>query len=369
LTGNRPKYEFDPDYAVTPGRILDNILESKGMSKAEFAARSGLSPKHVSQILHGKASVTPQTSIQFERVLGISADTWDNLERNYQRRLIRLAERQAFAEQESWLKTFPLKSLMDRGILKRDGQTADMIEELLAFLGVASIKAYQSQLQGITASFRRSEAYHSDPNTVAVWLRLCELSAAGIATEPYERSRFSEALQSIRSLTRKRLEVFLPLMKSKCREAGVALVIIEEIPGTRLSGATRWLTKDKALIMLSLRHKADDHFWFSFFHEAAHILLHQKSRLFLDNLETPPQANQDEQEANKFAQDILIPRGAYKAFVERNWFSKQNINDFARRVDIAPGVVVGRLQHEKRIDHSWCNMLKRRFEFQEDTGL
>jgi Zn-dependent peptidase ImmA (M78 family) len=122
-----------------------------------------------------------------------------------------------------------------------------------------------------------------------------------------------------------------------------------------------WLSKDKALLMLSLRHKSDDHFWFSFFHEAAHILLHGKKMLFADevnSVDTP-----EEHEANRFAANLLIPARDFQRFTEKgDCKSKKAILAFAKRLGIAPGIVVGRMQHEEIIPFSWHADLKRKFE-------
>jgi HTH-type transcriptional regulator / antitoxin HigA len=363
---NQAKHKFDPDYAVHPGRILDGILEARGMSKKDFAERSGLSTKQISLILHGKAPITPQTSIQFERVLGMSADTWDNLERNYQKRLARLAERKTFAQQLTWLERFPLKALAKIGIIRQATPEPETVENLLNFFGVGSIPAYEKRLGELIVNFRRSEAFGSNPDSVAVWLRLCELSVEGTTTEPYDKGRFIEALKSIRALTAWEPGDFVPEVQLLCHQSGVALAIVGELPGTRLSGATRWLTKDRALIMLSLRHKSDDHFWFSFFHEAAHILLHQKTRVFLDELDPESEPSLQEDEANKYAQDALIPSRVYKVFVGKGRFDEETISALARQIGISQGIVVGRLQHDKRIPPSWHNGLKRRFELKEN---
>ena len=90
--------------------------------------------------------------------------------------------------------------------------------------------------------------------------------------------------------------------------------------GARASGASRWVSPSKAIIQLSLRYRWEDHFWFSFFHEGAHVYLHGKRQAFIDL----PTAREDggvadgelEAEANRFAADILIPR--VKPFGSRN---------------------------------------------------
>jgi hypothetical protein len=152
-------------------------------------------------------------------------------------------------------------------------------------------------------------------------------------------------------------------MKELCRKSGIALVLIPELPKTRLSGATRWLGPDKALIMLSLRYKRDDHFWFTFFHEAGHIILHGKTSVFID--EEDMGTNEAEEAANRFAANKLIPESKYKTFVAKRQFYKGDIVAFAQSIDICPGIIVGRLQRDGHIQHKWHNDLTRKFRLKE----
>jgi HTH-type transcriptional regulator/antitoxin HigA len=149
-------------------------------------------------------------------------------------------------------------------------------------------------------------------------------------------------------------------MVEKCAKSGIAVVFVKEFPGTGISGATYWLSKDKAILMLSLRYKWDDHFWFTFYHEAGHILLHGKNQLIVDSdlIEDNPREN----EANKFAADCFIPPKEYQAFIMQNpRINEASICKFAKRLGIAPGIIVGRLQKDSRLEYNWCNNLKRRF--------
>ncbi len=143
-----------------------------------------------------------------------------------------------------------------------------------------------------------------------------------------------------------------------CASVGVALVFTPELPKTHLSGIARWLSKDKALIQLSLRHKKNDHMWFSFFHEAGHILLHGKKKMFIDEGKGGGDHAEVEAEANRFASDHLIPARDYATFAAENDLSAAGIKRFARRLGIAPGIVVGRLQHERLIPHWKHNELR-----------
>jgi len=119
------------------------------------------------------------------------------------------------------------------------------------------------------------------------------------------------------------------------------------------------MTPDKALIILSLRHTSDDHFWFTFFHEAGHILLHSKKQVFID--EAKQSLDAEEEEANQFADNQLTPKSQLKKFLQRGVFTAAAIKDFANQVDVSPGIVVGKLQHEGFIEIKNHNKLKRKF--------
>ncbi|TET44829.1 addiction module antidote protein, HigA family [candidate division TA06 bacterium] len=360
--------QFDPDYAVHPGEILEETLEARGMKKTSFAVRCGLSAKTVSQIISGKAPVTPETAIQFERVLGVSAAVWSNLNTFYDLHMARVSARKRLEKQVRWAKSFPLTELVRRGIIEKPTNAVDAVEKLLNFLGVGSVDAWQERQQQLveaSVAYRHSPSFESAPESVAVWLRVGIIRAARIDARPYSKAKFKSALEEIRTVTSQPAKVFGPKMKELCRQAGVALVFVSEFPGTHLSGATCWLNKDKALILLSLRHKRDDHLWFSFYHEAAHVLLHGKKKVFLD--ETKRMQGGMESKADSFAANALIPERDYLAFVSQERFSKNSIMIFAKRIGIAPGIVVGRLQHDGKIPHWWHNDLKRGLRLVETT--
>ncbi len=153
-------------------------------------------------------------------------------------------------------------------------------------------------------------------------------------------------------------EVFQPRLVGRCAAAGVAVAFVPELPNTGVSGATRRPGKDKALIQLSLRYKTDDHLWFTFFHEAGHILKHGKA-VFLE-ASSNGLNDEREAEADAFAVGFLIPRAKFQAFAAQPRPTEAAIRKFAQNVGVAPGIVVGRLQHDGSLPYrSGCNRLKR----------
>lgn len=358
---------YRPDHAAPPGHLLEEYLEARAFSQAEFARRCGRSPKLISEIVAGKAPIEPRTAIEFEKILGLDAGIWLGMEGDYRLHLAREAEASAREAEAAWAKAFPARELVKRGYLTKAESPADTVGGLLAFFNVASVQAWNARHLTEQASYRHSPSFKSKPEALATWLRLGELEAEKQECSDYQRKDFLTALQEIRSFTAEDPEVALAKARTRCNGAGVALAQVEPLPRAAVSGATWWLSPKKPVIALSLRHRTDDHLWFSFFHEAAHILFHSKKQVFVEGRLTGSDANHgdalspeetQEQEANQWAADFLVPPGQWRRFVAGFGRSKVEVNAFAERLSIAPGIVVGRLQHEGYLPHTHLNGLK-----------
>jgi hypothetical protein len=238
------------------------------------------------------------------------------------------------------------------------------LQELLSFFGVASPKLWDEMWDAGRVSFRKSPAFEMRPEAVAAWLRKGELTAQKIDCLPYDSTSFRTLLQKIRGLTSEHAQVFPARLQEWCSRVGVAVVFVHELPKTPVSGATRWLSPHKALIQLSLRYKSDDQLWFSFFHEAGHILLHGKRLMFIEEADAK---GEEERQADAFAAETLIPQHELRSFFTSTQRpSKAAIRSFAQRIGIAPGIVVGRLQHDRYLPFTFCNGLKQRYSWVED---
>jgi Zn-dependent peptidase ImmA (M78 family) len=180
--------------------------------------------------------------------------------------------------------------------------------------------------------------------------------------QPFDARRLRDVLAGVRPLTRQAdFGGVVERVRHLLAEAGVVLVLTPEFEGTRLSGAARWLSADRALIQLSLRHKTNDHFWFSLFHEAGHLLARKRIDV-VDLADGEMAVSEAEDDADRFARDTLVPPAEYAAFVDRATFSDQAVREFAQRLEVAPGIVVGRLQRDGHIDPNHLNGLKKRVD-------
>ena len=360
-----PVNQYTPDYAVPPGWILDEYLETWGISQAEFARRCGRSPKFISEIIAGAAPLSPETALQFEKVLGLNATVWLGIEANYRLHKAQEAESLQANAHVGWSRTLPVKELVERGIFESPTSGAGTVSKLLSFFSVASVEAWQAKNEEMSVAKRHSPSFDSDPAVLATWLRLGELMAAEEECAEYSKPEFRRALGRIRKLTRKPFDEALAEASSLCRRAGVALVCVKPFSKVAISGAARWLSPRKALIQLSARHKSDDHFWFSFFHEAAHVLLHNKKHIYVDSNQGTN--TNSEAEADEWASNFLIPPEEWEQFSFMPRFSKAAVCRFAANQGIAPGIVVARLQHEKQIPWQNLNILKVKLKWLDDA--
>ncbi|NTW02783.1 MAG: helix-turn-helix domain-containing protein [Oscillochloris sp.] len=350
--------QYQPDIVSPPGDTLEELLEERGMTQADLAERTGRSKKLINEIIQGKARITAETALQLELVLGVPVRFWLEREQQYRESLARRDEADSLASMIGWLKQVPVKDMVRLGWIQRYQEPIEQLREVLRFFSIAS----PNQWEGMVADYRKSPAFESDPLAISAWLRRGEIEAQQIRCAPFNEAAFRTVLTRIRALTIESAEYFQPKLVAWCAAVGVAVVFVPELPHTHVSGATRWLSPTRALIQLSLRYKTDDHLWFTFFHEAGHILLHGKRDLFLESNRA---TDEKEQEANHFAADFLIAPEDWQRFITtRDYRSIAAISAFAREIGIAPGIVVGRLQHhEKLIPPKNCNGLKRHFEW------
>ena len=357
-------FEFSPGYAVPPGWTLRDLLEERGMSQAELARRTDLSTKHINRLINGHVPLSTDTALRLERVTNVPARFWLNRESVYQERRARIEEEASLEGDLRLLGELPVEAMVRLGILTKRLEPKDRLLEALRFLGVANRRAWLDEISGLQAFFRMSNAYPSSLAAVAVWLRMGEIEAAAVRCGPWNPAAFRGVLGEVRSLTREPNPlVWQPELERLCAGAGVAVAAVPEVAGAKATGAARWLTPDKGLIQLSARGSWSDIFWFSFFHEAKHILDETKRSIFLTG---KGRNSPEEQEADRFAQDFLIAPARLPELKQIK--SLDEVQRFAESAGVHPGIVVGRLHHEKLKGHNWGNGLRQLLKFAEPAS-
>jgi plasmid maintenance system antidote protein VapI/Zn-dependent peptidase ImmA (M78 family) len=363
MVSERP---FSPDWVSPPGETIATILQERGLTAEEFARAIRSTPREVEQLLDGSQALTSDLAQRLADSLGASAGFWSRREMRYRQDLERLVEEAARAARLNWLDEVPVKDMIGLGWIKPLADPAALAVAVLRFFGVPSVDSWRSAYREALhpVAFRTSSTFKSEPGAIAAWLRQGEHEAASIRCERWDPEKFKEQLQVIRGLTRERdPKVFLPELRRLCAACGVAVVALRAPKKCRASGASRFLSPSRPMLMLSFRYLSDDHLWFSFFHEAGHLVLHGDKCLFLEGDDRLTTA--EEEEANAFAATTLIPP-EHQPEMLRLPAKAIPVVRFAKKVGIAPGIVVGQLQYLRQIGHHQLNHLKRRYEWVED---
>lgn len=234
---------FLPDYAVHPGETIAEWLDEQGMTQAELAVRIGMSAKALNQTIRGHAPITPETSLRLEAVTGIPARTWNSLQALHAEDQARLQRDARLAEQVAFLDSMPTRQLRTMGIVtapRRDKVAA--LRQVCDFFAVSGAEAWKAYWQAPAAAYRKSAAFQADPGAVAVWLRRGELEARDADVSAFNRGRLVASIADLRALTLEpEAQQFAPEMTRICGEAGVVVLFIPEVQGSRCSGAARWL--------------------------------------------------------------------------------------------------------------------------------
>lgn len=356
---NSDPQAFLPEWASPPGDTLGDLLEERSMTQTELAERLGVSLKHVNRVIKGAASISGELALGLEKVFGAPAAFWMTREAHYRADKARIEQRLEFEGALDWAHRFPIAELQKRRLMPRGIQGPALVEALLRFLGIA----HPSQWRDPLVAYRKSQKFASDPYALSAWLRQGEIEALQIECGPYDEGLFLEVLQEARSLTCLEPEQWWPDLQKRCAVAGVAVVIIDAFKSARANGATRWLAPDKALIQLSLRGRWEDIFWFTFFHEAGHVVLHRKKDVFVEvekSRPTDPEEQVLEDEADRFAARTLIPAPHQRRLAT---LELDDVPAFSQRLGIGPAIVVGRMQHERLLPFSRGNEHRRRLEF------
>ncbi len=353
------KYTFEPDYAVAPGETLRETMEALDMRQKELAIRTGLTVQSLIRIFKGEQPISYETANRLELAMGIPASMWNNLEAQYREQLAKIHERERLEADLAWMKNIPIAELVKRQVLPKMKDKVEQLRAVLAFYGVSSVDSWHILWDEPAVAARRSSCFKSCPGPASAWIRQGEIAANTIQCAEFSKIKFQDAIQKIRKFTVLEPETFTKKMQSLCAEAGVALVFIREMKKAPWSGATKWISPNKAMILLNLRGKTEDFFWFAFFHEASHVLHDNKKDLLINNGKLR-QDDVREIRANEYAAEVLIPHrfnDQIQAATSRN-----EILAIANNLEIVPGIVVGRYQY---LTQKWdfFHGLRRKFEW------
>ncbi|MGB6045633.1 MAG: HigA family addiction module antitoxin [Pirellulales bacterium] len=357
---------YSPDIAISPGETIREVLEHEGMTQAELAKRMGRPINKINEVIQGKRQITADTALELELALGLPASFWINLEKNYQLTKARLTQKKRLDRESTHLASFPVKEMCRLGWLKKMSDKADQAHEILSFFGVTSFSMIK-KVKSLAPVWRKTRTKKACEYALASWLQRGIRLSHEIETEDFDPTGLKSNINELRALTVQNPEVFEPALKTICAQYGVAVVFVPHLPKSYASGAAYRLY-DKVVIQLSLRHQWADIFWFNFFHELGHVLLHLTKRkgVFVDDKDFTVESEDLEVEANDFAAMTLIPTDDFESLASRAFSRAAVVQAFANEIGIASGIVVGRLHHEGLVPRNRLVSLRCQYTWRDE---
>jgi HTH-type transcriptional regulator/antitoxin HigA len=352
---------FRPNWASAPGETIQAIIDARGFSRSYLRTSLAMHEYELNSLLIGKLQISSELAKRLADVLGSTPRFWLQRDRQYHASLESLEL--AAPELLRWARSFPLNDMVKAGWLNKPS-SREAASELLEYFGVSNLtewrESYQARLQ--RTKFRTSESFKNTVGSTTAWIRHAEIVAEEMNCGAFDKEGFRKSLQDLKTLTfEKNPRHFVPTLQRECAKRGVAVVVARCVPGCAASGATYLLENGTALLLLSARFLSDDQFWFSFFHEAGHLLLHTNEACVE---EKDADSTAIEEEANAFAQEVILdPLGKDELMALKP--SKFSIARFAHRCRVSSGLIVGQLQHKNKIGHSTYNAMKVRYSVKE----
>ena len=335
--------------ATPPGATIREQLKDRGMSQKEFAARMDLSEKHISKLINGEVQLTPEVAVRLETVLGVPAKFWNNLEAIYREKLLKIEAENFMDEDEALAQQFPYSEMAKYGWIQGTRDPKEKVVYLRQYFGVVRLALLGNE-QITKIACRRLAITEKADLALMAWAQEARILAREIQTAPIDIKGLIAVIPQIRKMTVMEPEEFCPKVKKILADCGIALVFLPHLKGSFLQGAS-FLDGNKIVVGLTARGKDADKFWFSLFHELAHIVLGHIGKI---NGTT----DQDEKDADNWSENTLINSTDFAVFKNGRDYSEKSVLVFAREQEIAPGIVVGRMQREGMIKYSMLNNLK-----------
>jgi len=347
--------QFNPTVVFHPAETLREKLAEMGMSIKEFALRTGKPEKTINAVLNEESSLTPEMAVLFENVTQIPASFWINKQARYNEYVARERQEETLISAQDWAKQFPYAEMAKYNWVPATRNLEEKTHHLLSFFGVASAKAWdnlymQSELK--VAAYTSLKHTH-EAHSISAWLRRGELQSKETVSPAFDIKLLKEQIPAMRNLMVNQPADFFVQLQNICLKAGVILLFTPKLPKVPLSGSTRWIN-DTPLIQLTARYKQNDRFWFTFFHELGHIVLHGKKYISLENVDFAEADLQKEQDAHDFAVKHTFSKEQEEKLLREHPASinSDDIVNYAMEFNTHPAMIIGRMQFLKLIPFS-----------------
>lgn len=355
-----------------PGDTIQEHIDAIGMSQAELAERLGRSIPKLNELIKGKAPITKETATKLEYVLGVPASFWLNLERQYQDELLEIEQMEELEQWKEWVSGFPLLAMKKLGLIPDTRDKAEIAGSLLKFFRVASPVQWSDIYVGSSLAFKIELRHTAEPQAISVWLRLGELQAEHLQVSAFDKKALRNQLDAFKEIAFTHPADWLEQLQALCASCGVALVYTPGIAKAPIYGATRWIKGNSMpLIQITDRQKDYNAFWFTFYHELAHILYHGKKDIFIEGLDSISPDQEKEEEANAFGSRMLLSDKERNELFEYISYDKELVLQLSQKFRKHPGIIVAQIQrvHQHLYKDISLNSLKAKVIFEEPVNI
>ena len=349
--------EYNDKIAFHPGYYIKEIVDESGLTQEDFAKRLDTTPKNLSLLIRGEQSLSIDIAMKLSRMIGTTVSYWLNLQNSYDALIAEFKSEKELEQEREIFKALDYRYFRENfGLPELPRKIDDQIVEVRRFLHVSTLSVFAKR--DMAVSFKSASVELSNTNIIKAnaMVQIAINKALNTNAPKYNKSKFKQMVRYALSLTRNH-EDFYPLIRKAFFEAGVILVILPNLPGSKINGATKRLEKNVMLMVNDRRLNADT-FWFTLFHEIGHII-HGDYGISFEK-----ETGEKEETADRFAADLLIEPDEYQQFVRGNMFTLTKIREFADLIDRDPGIVLGRLQKDGlvRYDDWELNSLRHKYK-------
>lgn len=357
------KIEYKNIMAFHPGYYVAEVIEDMEITQEEFATRLGTTPKTVSKLLSGQINLSNDLAQKLSIMLGTSIEVWLNLQKIYDQKKLEIEKEKVIDEQTTIIDLIEYKFFVDNGFLAPVRKSEEKIINLCSYLKVANLSAFRER--DFLVNFRTGVSQVQAKNLInaQIWIQ----TAMNIAKETQVKVFNAELLRNyipvIRQMTMQPPEIFIPRLREIFCECGVYFILLPHLKNSGINGAVRWVGAEKVILAMNDRRSYADTFWFSLFHEIKHVLQQKLKTTFISaSIQEMMQTDENfEQEADAFAQEVLIPKEEYLKFAVKSYYSDAEIVAFAQSIGIHTGIVIGRMQHDGYIAQNRFCQLKEKY--------
>lgn len=337
--------EFENKIAFHPGYYIKEYIEEIGLTQEDFANRLGTTPKNISYIIRGEQSISIDIANKLSRMSGTSVKYWLNLQNEYDTIVFEIKNLQEINEEREVFKSLKYSYFRDNFNLPDvPGKIDEQIKYVREFLNVSSLTVFKKK--DMYVKFRKADLNQTEINTIKANIMVqiaANISLKEVDIPKYDKKSFLKAIEYALTLTKDHKE-FYKIIKKEFYKCGVDLIVLPNLLGSKINGASKKIG-DHVMLMVNDRNSNSDSFWFTLFHEIGHIINGDFGISF------EKEEGKEEENANKFAEDKLIPSKEYDEFIKKRKFTLNSLIEFSNEINRDPGIVLGRLQKDKLISY------------------